>query len=1141
MKTKGRFIGILAILSLLIAMLPIGPVGAAVAGTAALTGGVVVGVAPNSTTYYSDKTGFNIVTATVTDADLSAARVGTARYIIGSGSTPDGSTVPFTLKASGGNSFGVPVLAGEKIKIDKFSGAVLATGTHEGGGSTTVLTDSGGNFVTAGVAIGDIVTNTTDSSSCTINATPTNTTITCLGLSGGASWDAAEGYSIADATFTLTETARDATDEGVLAIDDIASVVVGGAIKTPTTDYLINTTMTVITFGVAPPAGTDNVVVTYEYSEYDQTTPANTTVRAFGTSVKFGATLATATNSKTIDTIDATAGTIGTTSNVTADVIVVITFVYDVGDVVKTLFTISTPTSTSLGKSRILTGTETATTTEPAVSSNAFSNSVALFSTADLGKIETQAGELDNDERPCGDANGEVRVDELNCTLGLGTALKDRVETASATGLGLPIATTLASDLILQLLPVTNGETLTVTYVDSSPAATITNTVPAAIDLAAPTVTLIQPSQKLYTSITTQQMLARIADTGSGLTQTDISLVQPAGALGTPVISLNTSGGYDASFSPTAALAEGLKTWYIALKDKVGNEPFNVDKGTLGAAPVAAVSVNPFKFTVDTNGPEILSAATGFYLKNPGVTSGTSAEDQKGDKRTYVRAVFNLGTGGAPIDPASVVANDFTVAGVAPLSVLVNSVAHESGTILVGSTVYLEVVEQGTNARPEVKLVGEIKDKAGNARTAGTKTALDRLSPILTVTPSLTYAEKTVAVTVTSSETLGIPPSLLTRITAPTCEDAVGITQTVLSTTLTSWTSTFTNTTGAASKQWVVVTGTDAGGNASIFGDACVAGVGVDGVASTTDVVTFEVDDAAPVVKFPAATGTATEGAVWIVVRYDEFEHTGDTHKTVAVVSATLNGDDVASEVFIGSATTDEAGTALAADDATHATATLARDLAVGTHTFVIVVQDEATNASTSFTHTLKVTAKPLTSIILNPGVNLVSIPGTPVGDGGNLNILLAGLPVTAVTTYDRSLDVAGENPWLTSTYDAEAAVFTGDIAVLEPGKAYFITATARTTAKVLILEPSGALPPTIQVKQGFNAIGFWSISGATSADIDDYLNSIKWTVAYTFDPTPGVGWTVIRPDNPPVTGDGQAVAGMGYLVFVIEDGTLTP
>jgi len=410
-------------------------------------------------------------------------------------------------------------------------------------------------------------------------------------------------------------------------------------------------------------------------------------------------------------------------------------------------------------------------------------------------------------------------------------------------------------------------------------------------------------------------------------------------------------------------------------------------------------------------------------------------------------------------------------------------------------------------------------------------------------------------ITVTSSETLSVPPTVVTR---PTVAAGTNTAQTVQSTALTTWTTSFANTTGVASKQWIVVTGSDSTGNQTIIGDSLVAGV-----ASTADVVTFQVDDAAPAVQYPPATGTATEGDVWIVVRYDEDEHgTGtttasaksdDTHRAVTVKTATLNGVDVSSEVFIGTTTgpvnSGDTTTAFDTADKTHSTVTLAKNLPVGTHKYVIVVQDDALNASASFTHTLTVTAKAKISIVLNPGVNLVSIPGNPVGDGGNLNTLFGSLPVTSVVVYDRAQDVSGENPWLTSTKDAETGLFTGDVSALAPGTAYFITATARTTAKVLIETASMQLPPSQQVLQGWNAIGYSSISGATGIDLDSYLSSIKWSVAYTYNPTPGVGWTVERASQAIYndagalvgTADVRAKNGEGWLVFVTEDGTLTP
>ncbi|MDA0988578.1 MAG: hypothetical protein O2783_05525, partial [Chloroflexi bacterium] len=208
MKTKGRFIAILAVLSLLIAILPIGPAGAAT-GTVAL-----------DKTYYSDKTTFNIVTISVTDSDISAGRVGTARFVATSADAGVGAD-PLLLTGVAGTGFVGAVLAGEASKTDTFSGD----------GSKTA--------------------------------------------------------------FTLTKTARDhrtldSTGVGVLNHADVQAVV-GGTTLTATTDYTVNFATGIVTFVAAPAAATDNVVLNYETSEYNQTTPATTPLRLFGTSVKYGA------------------------------------------------------------------------------------------------------------------------------------------------------------------------------------------------------------------------------------------------------------------------------------------------------------------------------------------------------------------------------------------------------------------------------------------------------------------------------------------------------------------------------------------------------------------------------------------------------------------------------------------------------------------------------------------------------------------------------------------------------------------------------------------------------------------------------------------------------------------------------------
>ena len=98
-------------------------------------------------------------------------------------------------------------------------------------------------------------------------------------------------------------------------------------------------------------------------------------------------------------------------------------------------------------------------------------------------------------------------------------------EVLSTTGTDLTdaeLATKKATDLVKLLLPVADKDTLTVVYADASPSATITKS--AEIDLAAPVVTLITPTQKLYTLESLLTLSAEVVDDGSGVKQTNIGL-----------------------------------------------------------------------------------------------------------------------------------------------------------------------------------------------------------------------------------------------------------------------------------------------------------------------------------------------------------------------------------------------------------------------------------------------------------------------------------------------------------------------------------------------------------------------------------------------------------------------------------------
>ena len=1269
MKIQGRFIAVLAVLGLLIALLPLAPAGA-VTGVVKLTGG-------EKGLFFSDQTGDNIITIDVTDADLSPTRTGTARSVL----TADASDIDLS-------EF---VAAGEKDKIDRLHGGTTNGPCNESqlegvdnstpadgvftqagdflpGRLTVNATDDvdpglvGGGTTGAGArnvvnprcpdngkGFALVVTTATGVVDSAYDGTVITTSAVDLNGDGDTADDQESDVPDADYTqrggntarsiayrYTLTETARDrqsgnSPGVGAVTINDIVSVVVNGraANAAPTTDAggttvpggdpaAVSTvspwyTVTVlgapadgtsITAGteiagggitevivrgtVAPNSADNSVAVSYKYSEFDfgNATDASATPLNLGSSsVRYAGAGETnyndATSQVTLASVDDTTLDL----NGPANGATLVRFGYDVKDSKKELVTLN---SASAGDVQL-------DTEETRANSNVFQAKVAIFESGELDTIRREALNIssvasvqDNDAN----GDGTIQVNELNHTNGLydNTAPNDpsndrtldtRVQMAvEAVGLCYTPSGThdlgedcdatedisSAADFLKLTIPARHGDVINVVYADTNPSTRVSKT--ATVDLEAPVVTLVRPTDKLFTNSSATSFIVDVVDTDSGVPAVgDVGMVPPeikaqqGGSLAlqsdnlirTPIVD-----GYRLTVSPAGSIPESKHQWFVAVRDKVGNEPVmdddstNANEGARGAAGINATEAdNPFEFTVDTRAPELVSGKTGLYLKNPGVTSGAKQETEATNGRTWIRVVFETHTGTAPLDSTSVSADDFRVDGAAPLDAKINS--KEFGEAKPGEAVYLEVGQLDTDARPEVQLTGEIRDKAGNVRTEGRLTAIiDGLDPILTVTPSAGLAEKEVTISISSSETLRSNPTLKWTKTKPTMDtftvdNPSPIPSVSLQTgSLTKWAATFKNVPGQADRWYVAVEGTDLGGNDAEVGIAAKEG----------DLVTFQVDDANPKLKFVDASGNElkdnkniTEGVVWLVGQFDEDEHADDKSRGVTVTAVILTDKDKDTDAVIKDDPSEVFGSEKDCADHDDVTATdkcaertLAVELTPGNYNIKMTGVDASGNDVTGNVDFTVKEAAPF-DLPLRPGINFISIPGAPMGDGGDINVMLGSHPVTTVSTYDRSLELQGQNPWLRSTKDAETGMFSGDITLIEPGKAYFITATSSSEVKVKI-ERGGVteLPPTINVRQGYNAIGFWSQSGDASAEIDDYLNSIGWTVAYSYDPTPGKGWTTIRRGQVDSEGDGLLIEeGKGYLVYATYDAVLTP
>ena len=1194
-KIKGRFIAVLAAVGLLAALLPALPTGAAV-GKIALSGGSGVGQ------YFSDRDMFNVVTIGVTDDDLSPARVGKARYGgVGAG-TANISGTGFDLTES--------IVGGEKQEVEEFDGGLdnpLCDIDRDDTNADVRPTDTNGPDGTgdADDQITDVerYTGTDDQGVAYTTVAPGCEDMgDATGADSNADTDNEDNVTD-EWMFTLGKTARDKNDDGVLTTADI-TVVVNGTTLEANTGFTVNAPapsdtnqgggITTVTVTTAPRDADESVVITYEVTEYTFDDP--TPLRLTGTEIRYGASLTTVSNQVQVSMAASDTATVTATDSVGSPDAAIVTFVYNVLDEEKDYVSVSTTTSLATGVDRKLTGKET--TAETAL----FQSKIAIVEASDFTQIVNQSANISNDNKfvqevivtgdnPAttdvvetsyvtvvgvaddnpGSNNDVIEIQELNNADMLGEDVQTRLDDLVGMGNAFPTLTgaSPASELIPFLIPATHSDTFSVNYSDDNPSANLVKT--ATIDLAAPDVKLIRPTHNLFTRDTVVTLNAEVVDAGAGVDPGDIKITASFNT-GSTTSRAPIQDGYSITNVPDA-VGEGKHRWAIQVEDKVGNTPIVDDADTdaneaaLGAAgPDTAIGQvdKPFTFSVDNSGPTLLSGETGVYLKNAGVTSGTKQEVEAFNNREWVKVAFSLGEGTAPLDPATVQAVDFTVDDATPVDVKINSKAV--GNQAKGSLVYLKVGELLTNARPTIKLVGEVRDKADNVRKEGSiSSIIDGLAPVLTVTPSAEIANEEVTITVSSSERLGLNPTVGVTDTKPvkgTAPTTSPLNVSLETGSLMTWTATYKNPSGSASRQYVVVYASDQAGNDDTVGDA----------SNDKDFVTFQVDDAPPTVLFKDAEGEDLEdteqeaGAVWIVAEFDDDEHgvadgkSTDKHRKVAVDSVTLKDSDdkvIASDVgalFGGLDKCDDHDSdGVAISDHRCDERTLAIDLDAGTYNIAITATDAAGN-SVSDDVDFEVGARKPFELELKPGVNLVSVPGWPVGDSGNLNVMFEDFAgVTLVTSYDRDKDVAGEDPWQRSVRDPETGLFTGDISIMQPGAAYFVTSDARVTVELTVQKVVGELPPTLMVRFGYNAIGYWSIQPTPKPQpIDDYLNSIPWTVAYTYDPTPGRGWEVLRPgsseaasefsgdeaDRPEVE---MAHPGKGYLVFSRFDATLTP
>ena len=290
---------------------------------------------------------------------------------------------------------------------------------------------------------------------------------------------------------------------------------------------------------------------------------------------------------------------------------------------------------------------------------------------------------------------------------------------------------------------VQDGDTLTVTYLKSD--GTTIDTDAVTVDGVKPTVTAISPADATITNVVNPTITFDVTDAGAGISATSVATDVTISFL--PVAATNATTSVLSTLPAFQAITDGFRVIYAtgtswlttyAAAGLANNTAFQWQiEATDVAGNKRTVTGSSLDLTIDTTKPLATGASTGTAWD----TTKTTPVEKTG-VNTAVKVTFS-----EDLDASSVSASDFTVADVAPSAAVVGTTAGNKGNV------YLTVAAQAPDAKPAVKVVSTVSDKAGNnldtTATAATQTSTDGLKPSFTTTISQALGVKDDQVKVT--------------------------------------------------------------------------------------------------------------------------------------------------------------------------------------------------------------------------------------------------------------------------------------------------------------------------------------------------------------------------------------------------------
>jgi hypothetical protein len=301
----------------------------------------------------------------------------------------------------------------------------------------------------------------------------------------------------------------------------------------------------------------------------------------------------------------------------------------------------------------------------------------------------------------------------------------------------------------------------------------------------------------------------------------------------------------------------------------------------------------------------------------------------------------------------------------------------------------------------------------------------------------------------------------------------------------------------------------------------------------------IEIDESAPALTVtPTGDSTSENRRQRLTLAFDDDEYAFDSHTTTTVTKAELKdpaGDSV-----------DILADLITSDSKSYYYKPTA-DYDLGQYTLTIAGKDEHENATGDLTSKFTIKEKAKTTIAMEAGWNLISVPNTPVDSA--INSVLDNNEVTTVLTYDP----ATPGGWLTAVRDGGSLV--GTLTHIDSSRGYWVYQEDGDDIKTLLPSTTDGVqqvPPAIPVVKGWNLVPVVSLNTTLGyLEADDYFANIDWNKAQGWNATTEKWETIYKAKDSQVDSDGDGgidgddtldiTTGQGYWVFANKAGTIVP